>query len=56
MLTLIRVAKEMFPDLKYYVMPEGETWRFQHLIVPSMSNHNDGITTPHLAPLWLRPF
>jgi len=50
-----RVAKEMFPDLKYYVMPEGETWRFQHLIVPSMSNHDDGITTPHL-PAWLRHF
>jgi len=50
-----KVAKEMFPDLKYYVMPEGETWRFQHLIVPSMSNHLDGITIPHLAP-WLRHF
>jgi len=50
-----KVAKEMFPDLKYYVMPEGETWRFQHLIVPSMSNHDDGITTPHL-PAWLRHF
>jgi len=50
-----KVAKEMFPDLKYYVMPEGETWRFQQLIVPSMSNHNDGITTPHL-PLWLNHF
>jgi len=50
-----RVAKEMFPDLKYYVMPAGETWRFEHLIVPSMSNHNDGVTTPHL-PLWLNHF
>ena len=50
-----KVVKEMFPDIKYYVMPEGETWRFQHLIVPSMSNHNDGVTTPHLAP-WLRHF
>ena len=50
-----KVAKEMFPDIKYYVMPEGETWRFQKLIVPSMSNHNDGVITPHLAP-WLRHF
>jgi len=50
-----KVAKEMFPDLKYYVMPKGEVWRFQHLIVPSMSNHYDGVTTPHLAP-WLRHF
>ena len=50
-----KVAKEMFPDIKYYVMPEGETWRFQHLIVPSMSNSQDGIVTPHL-PVWLRHF
>ena len=50
-----KVAKEMFPDLKYYVIPTGEVWRFQHLIVPSMSNHYDGVTTPHLAP-WLRHF
>jgi len=50
-----KVAKEMFPDLKYYVMPKGEVWRFKHLIVPSMSNHHDGVITPHLAP-WLRHF
>tara|TARA_Y100001973_G_C5200068_1_gene336954 strand:- start:2367 stop:3461 length:1095 start_codon:yes stop_codon:yes gene_type:complete len=50
-----KVAKEIFPELKYYVMPEGETWRFQHLMAPSMSNHNDGVVTPHL-PMWLRHF
>ena len=50
-----KVAKELFPDLKYYVMPEGATWRFQHLIVPSMSNSFDGVVTPHLPP-WLRHF
>lgn len=50
-----KVAKELFPELKYYVMPEGETWRFQHLITPSMSNSNDGVVTPHLPP-WLRHF
>jgi len=50
-----KVAKEMFPDLKYYVMPKGEVWRFEHLIVPSMSNRDDGVTTPHL-PAWLRHF
>ena len=50
-----KVAKELFPDLKYYVMPEGETWRFQHLLAPSMSNCNDGVVTPHLPP-WLRHF
>ena len=50
-----KVAKEMFPNLKYYVMPKGEVWRFEHLIVPSMSNRDDGVTTPHL-PSWLRHF
>ena len=49
------VAKELFPELKYYVMPEGETWRFQHLIAPSMCNFNDGVVTPQLPP-WLRHF
>jgi hypothetical protein len=39
-----KVAKEFFSELKYMVMPRHETWQF---------NHNDGITTPHLAP-WLR--
>jgi len=48
-----RVAKEFFSELKYMIMPKDETWQFKHLIVPSLSNHNDGITTPHLAP-WLR--
>jgi capsular polysaccharide biosynthesis protein len=34
-------------------MPKGETWQFKHLIVPSLSNHNDGVITPGLAP-WTR--
>ncbi len=50
-----KVAKELFPDLRYLVMPEGETWRFQHLLAPSMSNCDDGVVTPHLPP-WLRHF
>ena len=48
-----KVCKTFFPDLKYLVMPKNETWRFQHLIVPSMSNYNDGILTPHM-PLWIK--
>jgi hypothetical protein len=48
-----KVHKEFFPDLKYMVMPKGETWQFKHLIVPSLSNHNDGVITPGLAP-WTR--
>jgi len=50
---LDKIAKEFFTDLKYMVMPKHETWQFKHLIVPSMSNHQDGIITPHLAP-WTR--
>jgi len=50
-----KIAKELFPELKYYVMPRGEAWKFKHLIVPSLSNHTDGVLTPHLAP-WLRHF
>ncbi len=48
-----RICKEFFPDLKYLVMPKNETWRFSHLIVPSLSNYQDGILTPHMPP-WLR--
>jgi hypothetical protein len=48
-----KIAKELFPNLKYMVMPENTTWHFDHLIVPSMSNSNDGIVTPEL-PTWLR--
>tara|TARA_B100000519_G_scaffold185297_1_gene180320 strand:- start:11 stop:1093 length:1083 start_codon:yes stop_codon:yes gene_type:complete len=48
-----KICKLFFPDLKYLVMPKNETWRFQHLIVPSMSNYLDGILTPHM-PLWIK--
>ena len=50
-----KVCKEFFPDLNYVVIPKNETWRFAHLIVPSMSNHEDGILTPHMPP-WIRSF
>jgi len=48
-----RVSKEFFPELKYMVMPKEEVWQFKHLIVPSMSNHNDGVISPGVAP-WIR--
>ena len=47
------ICKEFFPDLEYRVMPKNETWRFAHLVVPSLSNHRDGILTPHMPP-WIR--
>lgn len=48
-----KVAKELFPDLKYYVMPRNTTWKFTHLLAPSMSNHDDGTTVPDMVK-WLR--
>jgi hypothetical protein len=47
------VAKELFPELRYYVMPKNTAWKFSHLLAPSMSNHEDGITVPEMAK-WLR--
>ena len=34
-------------------MPKNTTWKFAHLLAPSMSNHEDGITVPEMAK-WLR--
>jgi hypothetical protein len=48
-----RVARELFPELRYYVMPKNTTWKFSHLLAPSMSNHEDGITVPETVK-WLR--
>lgn len=47
-----RAMKEIFPEYKYYVMPKNEYWHFEDLVVPSMSNYQDGIITPGL-PSWL---
>ena len=52
---LERCIKELFPEVKILVMPKNETWQFNHLLVPSASNSNDGVITPHLAQ-WLRHF
>ena len=48
-----RVARELFPELRYYVMPKNTTWKFAHLLAPSMSNHEDGVTVPEMVK-WLR--
>lgn len=48
-----RVVKELSPDIKYYVMPKNAVWRFKELIVPSVSNHNDGMIVPAMVQ-WLR--
>jgi len=48
-----RVVKEIFPNIKYHVMPKQSVWKFKHLIVPTMSNHKDGILVPDMAT-WIR--
>ena len=48
-----KITVELFPKLKFYVMPPNSTWQFDHLVVPSMSNTDDGVTVPDL-PRWLR--
>ena len=47
-----RALVELFPEHHYIVMPDNEYWHFKELIVPSMSNHQDGIISPGL-PYWL---
>ena len=50
---LEKVLKEVYPEMKYYVMPKNSSWRFKDLIVPSMSNRDDGQTQP-MTINWLR--
>ena len=51
-----RVAKELFSHIKYYVMEPNTVWRFKNLVVPSMSNHNDGVIVPPMADWIYRRF
>lgn len=47
------VMKEIFPSIKYHVMPKNTVWKFKELIVPTMSNHSDGILVPDMVS-WIR--
>lgn len=47
------VIKEIMPDLKVITMPKNSTWRFKHLYVPTMCNHNDGVIVPQSIS-WIR--
>jgi len=47
-----KVAKELFPNVKYMIMPEKTCWKFKHLICPSMSNSKDGVLVP-TVPSWI---
>lgn len=48
-----KIRSELMPNLKYFIMSKDSVWHFNHLIVPSMQNHQDGILVPEL-PNWLR--
>lgn len=48
-----RVMKEIFPRVKYHVMSKNAVWKFKNLIVPTMSNHKDGILVPDMVS-WIR--
>lgn len=48
-----KIRRELMPDLKYFTMPKNKVWHFNHLIVPSMQNYQDGILVVDL-PNWLR--
>ena len=52
---LQKVLQEIFPHMKYHVIPKNTAWKFKHLIVPSMTNRQDGITHPRIIQ-WLRTF
>jgi hypothetical protein len=50
---LERVLKEVYPEIKYYIMPKNSAWHFKDILVPSMVNCNDGETQPASIE-WLR--
>ena len=52
---LKKVLNEIFPHLKYFVMEKNTAVQFRHLIVPSMTNRDDGVTNPKMIE-WLRTF
>tara|TARA_B100001113_G_scaffold342908_1_gene329634 strand:+ start:17307 stop:18350 length:1044 start_codon:yes stop_codon:yes gene_type:complete len=41
-----KIITEIMPEIKLVVMPKNETWKFKHLYVPTMCNHNDGVIIP----------
>lgn len=50
---LKRVMNSRFHNLNYHFMTPDTTWKFEKLIVPSMSNRKDGMIVPEM-PSWLR--
>lgn len=52
---LKKVLDEIFPHIKYFVIEKNTSVKFRHLIVPSMSNKEDGVTNPRVIE-WLRTF
>jgi hypothetical protein len=50
---LNKVIAEIMPEVKVMAMPKHSTWKFKHIYVPTMCNHNDGIIVPH-SVAWIR--
>jgi hypothetical protein len=48
-----KIIKEIMPEIKLVVMPKHSTWKFKHIYVPTMCNHDDGIIIPPIVN-WLR--
>jgi len=48
-----RVVQALDTSIKYMFMSENDVWRFKHLYVPSMVNHDDGVIVPKSLP-WIR--
>lgn len=46
------VVNQVMPEISFLTMQENDVWEFTHLIVPSMSNREDGILNP-IMPQWL---
>ena len=41
-----KIITEIMPEIKLVVMPKDSTWKFKHIYVPTMCNHNDGVIIP----------
>ena len=48
-----KIITEIMPEIKLIVMPKHSTWKFKHIYVPTMCNHDDGVILPQSVS-WLR--
>ena len=48
-----KIITDIMPEIKLVVMPKHSTWKFKHIYVPTMCNHDDGVIIPQSIN-WLR--